>query len=757
MHTSAGGSGDTSPSSSTDQLQTSVVGPANDALTGASHAAGPLLLSRVLGDSPVAVLLVDRSSGQVTYANTAALALAGDVRLPVATDRWAAAAGVTDIDGTPLAATSEPLSRIAAGDPLAGEPVRVRGTDEDGEPGPVVWATGFPLDTDGDQLSLLVFLPVEQPRGAADPDQVMQALRERAVLATDICFTISDPRQPGNPLVWVNPAFTRVTGYTVEQSVGRNCKFLQGPATDPAAVAQMVADLDAGRSTAVTLLNHRPDGTAFWNHVAISPVRDGAGELVSFVGVQTDVTARVVADAERDAALAAEQSARRAAERDRAVAEAARARLALMAEATTQLGASLDMAELQQRTARLCVPLLADWVAISEVDDEGVVTSVVAEHRAGEAAREALDTMSAQYLGRRFPDTSPNAVAMATGQPVVLAGLTDEGMRPWSRRLHGTDTLATLGTGSVVAIPLTSRSRTWGVFVLVREDPAGFHQDDVEVARDLGRRAGQALDNARRFSQEASVAETLQHALLPELPAIPGLAAAAHYTAASTAAAVGGDFYDLLPLPGGAVGVVIGDVAGHDITAAAAMGQLRGLIRSEAWATDAPDPAAVLARVDRLLGVLGLPVVATAALMRATPSGDPQGGGSWVVECANAGHPPVLVRTPEGAVEVFCDEHGLLLGTGLSHERPPRACTTRELPAGSQLLLYTDGLIEQPSLAGGRVRDIDEGIARLHERWAAMPAAATPDDACRGVDDLVVDRSDDVAVLVVRLGVPRPG
>jgi PAS domain S-box-containing protein len=590
------------------------------------------------------------------------------------------------------------------------------------------------------------------PAGTAISEVELQELRERAVVATDICFTISDPRLPGNPLVWVNPAFERVTGYTVEESVGRNCKFLQGPDTDQAAVTRLVDDLAARGSSAVTLLNHRADGTAFWNYVVVNSVIDRAGELVGFVGVQTDVTARVVADAERAAALAAEQSARQAAERAQAVAEAARARMTLMAEATTALGASLDMTELQQRLARLCVPLLADWVAISEVDETGVVTSITCEHRAGEAAREPLEQMSAQFLGRRFPDTSPTARAMGTGRPVVVSGLTAEAMQPWTRGLHGTPVLDDLGTGSVAAFPLTSRSGTWGVFVLVRQTPEGFDEDDVEVAQDLGRRAGQALDNARRYAREASVAETLQHALLPELPTIPGVLAAAHYTAASTTASVGGDFYDLLPLPGRSVGVVIGDVTGHDITAAAAMGQLRGLLRSEAWAVDAPDPAEVLGRVDRLLEVLGLPVMATALLLRATPpaTGDPHG--SWTVECANAGHPPALLRTPDGEVSVFCDEHGMLLGTGMSQERPARTATSSEVPAGSQLLLYTDGLVEQPSAADSAERDIDEGMDRLGRLWAALPRTTHPEDACRAFDDLVVERSDDIALLVVRLG-----
>ncbi|SCX43402.1 PAS domain S-box-containing protein [Klenkia marina] len=720
-------------------------------------------LPRVLGDSPVAVLLVDRESGQVTFANAAALELAGAVRLPVAIDRWAEAAGVTDLDGAPLAATAEPLSRVAAGEPVSGEPVRIGGTAEsaradgraDGELGPVVWATGFPLGPGaGDPaLSLLVFLPVEQPAAGADPEQLLQALRNRAVLATDICFAISDPRRPDNPLVWVNPAFTRVTGYAAEDAIGHNCRFLQGPATDPAAVAQLSADLAAERSSEVTLLNYRADGTAFWNHLSVSPVRDGEGQLVAFVGVQSDVTVRMAADADRDAALAAERTAREAAEAAQeaaeaaqAGAEAARARLALLAGATTELTGSLDVEELQQRLARLSVPLLGDWVFLAGVDDDGSVSSLVVEHRDGDAVAGHVADVRRQYLGRPLPADLPIAVAMTTGQPVTVDELTPDQLRRFGRGL-APGAADALGMGSLLAMPLTSATRTWGALLLGRRQPHGFTADDLDVVRDLGRRAGQALDNARSYTREASVAEALQHALLPEIPEIPDVDAAAHYTAATATSAVGGDFYDLLTLPGGAVGIVIGDVVGHDITAASAMGQLRGLIRSEAWGLDAPGPEVVLTRVDRLLDVLQLPVLATAALLRATRPEEP--GGDWPVDCGNAGHPPVLLRTPAGEVETFCDDHGLLLGTGFTPT--PRTTTTRTLPAGTQLVLYTDGLVEQP-LPGSGERDIDAGIERLTGLLRSLPAELDADGVCRAIDGMVVEHLDDIAVLVIQLG-----
>src|SRR4051794_33002568 len=364
-------------------------------------------LPGVLSDVPVAVLLIDRGAGAVTYANSAAVGLAGNVRLPVDIDTWGASVGLTDLGGQPLASTSGPLSLVAQGLPVTGEAVRMaptRGQDDlpDVDPGErpdrLLWVTGFPLSRpDGEErLSLVVFLEVEAGGSDAAGDQ-LQALRERAVVATDIAFTITDPRQPDDPLVWVNPSFTRITGYEYDEAVGRNCRFLQGPATDPATVAEIRTALEEQRAVTTTLLNHRRDGTAFWNQLSISPVFDGEGELVSFVGVQTDVTERVRVEGERAAAFAAEQAARQEAELARAISEQARAdaeraqqaaeraqsRLALMSEATTTLLSTLDMPTLLGRLADICVPRLADWVVITLVDAYGEVRHAVGRHKDG--------------------------------------------------------------------------------------------------------------------------------------------------------------------------------------------------------------------------------------------------------------------------------------------------------------------------------------------------------------------------------------
>ena len=715
-----------------DAVSEELVEAAEAALAGPSG--GSAVLPRVVGEAPVAVLLIDRGTGEVTYGNTAALRLAGDLELPLGTDAWADAVGLTDLDGHPLSGTDGPLSAIATGLPVAGEAVRAPGAD--GGPEQVLWVTGFPLGpgVDGLDLSLVVLLAVDEGPDAAT-GLVLQSLRDRAVVATDICFTISDPRRPGNPLVWVNPSFTRVTGYSAEEALGRNCSFLQGPATDPAVVAEIRAGIAARRQTTVTLLNHRKDGTAFWNQLSISPVFDRVGELTGFVGVQSDVTARVLLEAERAAAHAAERTARRDA-------EAAQERLRLMAEATTLLAGTLDTGELLDRLAGLCVPSLADWVFIARLDGDGVVDEVVVHHTGGDPAH--LQDVRSAFLGRHLPESSPAYEAVRTGGPVVVRDLRPETLQPFSRGLDPR-MLAELGTRSLLAVPLPARGGTRGVMTLVRAIDDGFSASDVGLAVDLGTRAGLALDNARLYEQEASVAEALQRSLLPELPAIDGVTGAAHYTSASAAAAVGGDFYDLLALPGDRIGMVIGDVAGHDLNAAATMGQLRGLLRAGCWDLDAPDPAVVLGRVDRLLDVLDVPGLATTVLLRADRPAD---GGPWRVECSNAGHPPVLVRGPDGSVRPLTEEHDLLLGAA---PQARRRTAVVEVEPGSLLIGFTDGLIEQPGAGGGPARDVDSGTAALVGLLAGLPVGLPAPDVCEAMTALVSARLDDVACLVVAL------
>ncbi|MGR7024516.1 SpoIIE family protein phosphatase [Geodermatophilus sp. URMC 62] len=708
-------------------------------------------LPAVLADVPVAVLLIDQESGSVTYANTAAVEMAGNVHLPVDIDTWGASVGLTDLAGAPLARSTGPLSLVAQGLPVTGEavrlsPARARDADAGADGGDrLLWVTGFPLSQprSTQQLSLVVFLEVEGVSGRGDAEAELQALRERAVVATDIAFTITDPRQPDDPLVWVNPSFTRITGYSYEESVGRNCRFLQGPATDPAAVAAIRTALHAREAVTVTLLNHRRDGTAFWNQLSISPVFDGDGELVSFVGVQTDVTERVRVESEREAAFAAEQAARQEAEQARAIAERAQrgaeeaqGRLALMAEATSSLIATLDADDLLDRLASLCVPTLADWVVVTVVDESGDVQQVVSRDR--EHLRTELRRSDAGHA-LRLPVGSPSQRAI-TGSRTVLVErlpghLDDTIASPVAREIAGR-----LGAASALSAPMVARRRTRGAITLVRTSPhRPFTPEDVGLVEDLAQRAALVMDNVRLYQQEHAVADTLQRSLLPHLPDIPGLTAAAHYVSASTATDVGGDFYDLLQLPDGSVGMVVGDVVGHDIVAAAAMGHLRGLIRACLWDAPDPHPSTVLTRIDRLVQGLQVAPLATMAYLHAVPPAEP--GGPWRARLANAGHPPLLLRSPDGAVRPIDGVTGLLVGVDVDARR---TALPVDLPAGSTVLGYTDGLVETPG------SDLDQGIAALVERLSATPVDASPRVLCDAAVSGTLDGRDDVALIAVR-------
>ncbi|HEV7727233.1 MAG TPA: SpoIIE family protein phosphatase [Modestobacter sp.] len=740
--------------------QTSIVDAAEAAVSATETQSGAqAALPAVLADIPVAVLVIDQAAGTVVYANTAATELAGNVRLPVPIDAWGAAVGLTDLTGSPLASTASPLSYVSSGRPLTGEAVRL-------SPGPsntagdssadtrerLLWVTGFPLSRDSSEqrLALVVFLHVEEGDSVDDPEAQLRALRDRAVVATDIAFTITDPRQADDPLVWVNPSFTRITGWSYEESVGRNCRFLQGSATDHATVDMIRKALQEQQPVSTTLLNYRKDGTAFWNQLSITPVFDGDGQLVSFVGVQTDVTERVRGEDQRSAAFAAERTARQEAEQARAEAEQARAeaeqaraeavtaqdRLALMAEATSTLSATLDMAELFDRLASLCVPLLADWVFLTMVDDHGTVRETATRHRDGRAAElRELALLHAMAL----PEGSPSRRSLTTAEPVLVEQVTEK----WLHRVFPTavtaDLFRRLGGTSVLTVPLVARRRTLGAMALVTGRGRSFGPEDLELARDLSRRAAMAMDNVRLYQQEHAVAETLQRSLLPDLPTIPGISAAAHYLSASTAADVGGDFYDLLSLPDGAVAVAVGDVVGHDLAAAAAMGHLRGLLRACMWDAADPDPGAVLGRLDRLVQGLQVAQMATIVYVRAVRPAAP--GQPWRLELGNAGHPPMLLRDPDGSIRQLDGVTGLLVGVDATHHRDS---VVEEVPAGTTLIAYTDGLIEQPGM------DLDQGIAALAARLRAAPVDATPADLCRHAVGPTPDRRDDVAVIAVR-------
>ncbi len=572
----------------------------------------------------------------------------------------------------------------------------------------------------------------------ADPDGSLRALRDRAVVATGLAFTLTDSRRQDNPLVWVNPAFTQVTGYPSEEVLGRNCRFLQGEATDPAASAQLRAAIEEERSATVTLLNYRKDGSSFWNQLSISPVFDSDrdGDLAGFVGIQSDVTEQVRVDHERQRALEAERSAR-------IETEQAQGRLRLLAEASSGLASTLDVAEALERLADVVVPNLADWVLIDLVDDQGDYQAVVTRHRTGQ---ERLLRQLHQL--QPHPSSAHSAVhRVVTGvEPLLYEDV--EADPPPSMRVSAelAQVVRELGTRSLMAVPLLARRRHVLGALIMATGPTGrrYTPIDLDVAADLGRRAGMTVENARLYEQEHRVAETLQRSLLPNIPVLDGIDAAAAYLPSNSAADVGGDFYDILPLPDGAIGIAVGDVVGHDLVAAAAMGHLRGLLRACAWEdaseAGAGDPAIVLNRVDGLMEGLHVAPLATLFFGRLLrPRTD---GGQWALSHANAGHPAPLVRWPDGRVERLSGGTGTLLGVG--HD-PDRRSAHVPLQPGATLVAYTDGLVER---RGG---DTEANTDRIAAVLAEGPPTPCADLVERLVATIGPDREDDIAVVAVHI------
>jgi PAS domain S-box-containing protein len=678
-------------------------------------------LPRLLHEAPAACLLVDLASGGVVQANAAGRQLASDAGLPASAVQWVAAARLHRADGSAFPTGESPLERVAAGAEVLGEPVAV----PDGGRLRLLWVTGFPVPTDGDERqSLVVLFEVDADEGLG------AAVRDRAVVAAGLAFTISDPHQPDNPLVFVNPAFERTTGYPLEEVVGRNCRFLQGADTDPVAVERVRELLAREEHGTVLLLNYRKDGTAFWNELSLSPVYDGAGELTHFVGIQADVTTRVLAEQERERHLAAEQVARAEAERSSR-------RLALLAEATSMLAATLDVDESLDRLTRLVVPMLADFCTVHLLSADGGVQRVAATHR--DPAKHDLLRRIEELQPKGLADSSATVEVLRGGDPQLIQRVTHDQIDQAVTDPRLAEAYEQIGIGDAIIVPLRARKQVLGALALFTDGSRGFDEEDMSTAADLARRAALTVDNARLYQREHEVAEALQRSLLPALPDVEGLDIAKTYLPGSSSAQVGGDWYDLFRLPDGAVGIAVGDVMGHDLTAAAAMGQLRSVLQSYAW--QGSPPAVVLDRLDQLVQGLDMAQLATCVYGRLELPGFGQDG---VLRLSNAGHLPPALRRGDGHVRLLRSSVSLLVGAALGIERDE---TEEAVGPGTVLVLYTDGLVEH------RERDLDDGLALLEQTLAEAP-----DGTAQEVLDTIVSRlvgtdplDDDVAVLVVRV------
>ncbi|MFI1223704.1 MULTISPECIES: SpoIIE family protein phosphatase [unclassified Streptomyces] len=303
-----------------------------------------------------------------------------------------------------------------------------------------------------------------------------------------------------------------------------------------------------------------------------------------------------------------------------------------------------------------------------------------------------------------------------------------------------------LGITAAAYLPLIAQARPIGALGLLYRDKAGFTADERNLLMALGTSIAQSLQRAMLYEQEHDLAEGLQQAMLPRrIPAVPGAQVAVRYRSARLGRDIGGDWYDLIPLPGGRVGAVIGDVQGHDTHAAAVMGQLRIVLR--AYAAEGHSPATVMARASVFLHELDTDRFATCTYAEVDLT-------TGVVQVVRAGHVDPLVRDVDGSCRRMSAEGGLPLGLSAEFGRLEYPVGTAELDPGQTMILFTDGLVELPGA------DLDEGMQLLTTLVTNGPQdlQKLADQLCDAVDGR--GGQDDVAVLLLRrraAHAPQPG
>jgi PAS domain S-box-containing protein len=433
-----------------------------------------------------------------------------------------------------------------------------------------------------------------------------------------------------------------------------------------------------------------------------------------------------------------------------------RQRLTMLSEASTRIGTALDVTRTAQELTDMVVPDFADLAvvdlleAVLEGDEPGpgpLTGQIALRSVAYRSAFNPEPGAVSRSLDLR-PEEWPPARCLATGQAVLTSVDDPEVVAATARFPAWADAIDRYRLRSVLSVPIRARGVTLGVAVFVRSESAEpFEQDDVLLAEELTARAAVSIDNARRYTRERSTALTLQRSLLPHrLPEQSAVEAATRYLPASSRVGVGGDWFDVIPLSSARVALVVGDIVGHGIHASAAMGRLRTAVRTLADVDPPPDE--LLTRLDDLVSRFS-----TEAAADDHDEGENEVGATCLYavydplsrRCtlARAGHPPPALLTPDGSAGFLDLPAGPPLGVG----GLPFESTEVELPEGSILAFYTDGLVES------RDHDIDVGLERL--RLALTRRASSLDETCDSVFEAVLpDRPvDDAALLVARTNV----
>ncbi len=432
---------------------------------------------------------------------------------------------------------------------------------------------------------------------------------------------------------------------------------------------------------------------------------------------------------------------------------AARRRLELLAEASNRIGTTLDVSRTAWELAEIAVPRLADFVTIDM--PEAVLRGEESPRPSTEMHRTVVHGIRADCpfypVGQpvSLRPTTPHMRCLTTGQPVLEPDL--KAAFGWiAQDPEHAELLLAHGIHSLITVPLLARGVLLGIAGFYRsQDPAPYGDDDRSLAQELAARAALCIDNARRYTREHTLALSLQRSLLPRgLPEQDAVEVAHRYLPAEHG--VGGDWFDVIPLSGTRVALLVGDVVGHGLHAAATMGRLRTAARNFAELELAPDELLthldnLMVRLDREEGgdhaADGSTGIVGATFLYAIYDPTSQ-------ECtmARAGHPPPALVRADGTVTFLELPAGPPLGLG----GLPFESVTFHLPENSQLVLFTDGLVED------RHRDIDVALDDLR-RALAHPDRA-PEDTCRAVLDAMAPEhpADDIALLVARTHAVRP-
>ncbi|MDN4160865.1 GAF domain-containing SpoIIE family protein phosphatase [Nocardioides abyssi] len=342
-------------------------------------------------------------------------------------------------------------------------------------------------------------------------------------------------------------------------------------------------------------------------------------------------------------------------------------------------------------------------------------------------------TSAVRHAALAVDDTNPVGLALQDGAPLWFGTVAEQNAR-WPHL----STDAQVGEARMF-LPLVVRGRQIGTLALVWAEARTFSDGDLATYRAMAAYAAQAVVRGRLHQERNEALVTLQSAMLPRLPQPDHLQLAARYRPSAERHQVGGDWYDAVVMPDGVTALMIGDVVGHDIAAAAVMGQLRTMLRAIAWAVD-DAPSLNVARLDRAVRDLDVDAMATLVYARLERDADDR----HVVRWTNAGHPPPLVVEPDGSTRWLESTPDLMLGVWPA---APRGDHRAHVAPGSTLLLYTDGLVER------RGEDLLVGLARLADaagRHVAEPVATFLDHVLTDLD--AATASDDVAVLAVRFG-----